>query len=223
MYERQSLLIPEAMQRATVVVVGCGMLGSWTVQSLVRTVRTVIAYDMDEVGPENIGTQSYDFMLIGMNKAQALSMSLQGFRNYLGIPERLTEDDLNLGLEVDAIVSAVDSFEARRMVAAHAERLGAVFIDTRAHGTVGVVLCVKPSDIPSYLATLESDDTAPEPLCGAEGTGFNGLWVASQVTSSLVRHFRGLPVPFKVVHDVGMDLRLMTQMTPSGEGVVLGV
>ena len=217
MYERQALLIPDAMKQASALVVGCGMLGSWTIHSLIRTMRSVIAYDMDTVGLENIGTQAYSYSDETMNKAQAMSMHLQGF-GYIAVPERFEDGPDMATFEV--VVSAVDSFDARRLVADFALQSGAkYFIDTRAHGTVGVVVFVEAKDIPAYLATLESDETAPEPLCGAEGTGFNGMWVAQYLTGALARGFGGLPVNYKVVHDAGMDARILTEATaPQLEG-----
>jgi len=214
MHERQSLLIPDPMKRAHALVVGCGMLGSWTIHSLVRTMASVVAYDFDTVGPENIGTQAYSFSDETMNKAQAMSMHLQGFE-YQGRAERLTSDtQITAGRGDIVVVSAVDSFEARRLVADVAQKLGAVlFVDTRAAGTVGVVVTVRPDDLPVYLATLEDDATAPEPECGAEGTGFVGMWTAQYVTGSIARFFRGLPTAYKVVHDAGMDTRVLTMAT----------
>lgn len=214
MYERQALLIPDGMKRATAIVVGCGMLGSWTLHSLVRTMRGAFGFDFDTVGPENIGTQAFSFSDETMNKANALSMHMQGLP-YSAIPVAF-EGTISFpaGRGPLVVVSAVDSFEARRMVAQATKDYGAdLFIDTRAAGTVGVVVTAKPEDLGAYIATLESDVDAPNPECGAEGTAFVGLWTAAQVTSSIARHFRGLPVAYKVVHDVGMDARILTQAT----------
>lgn len=214
MFQRQSLLIPDAMKQAQAIVIGCGMLGSWTIHSLVRSMHNVIAYDFDAVGPENIGTQAYSYSDESMNKALAMSMHLQGF-NYEGRPVALDNGDIRRNvMHAEVIVSAVDSFEARRLVAETALTMNAdLFIDTRAHGTVGVVVTVKPQDLPAYLATLEDDETAPDPECGAEGTGFLGMWVAQYVTGSIARYFRGLPTAYKVVHDAGMDARILTEAT----------
>lgn len=211
LFERQALLIPDAMKRATAVIVGQGMLGSWLSHSLVRTMRNVVGIDFDTVGQENLGTQAFSAAELTMNKAQAMLMHMQGLP-YVAWPYRLTYADSPDSNAV--IISAVDSFEARRMVAQKALDTGAqYFIDTRAAGTVGVVVFCTPSDIEAYLATLESDEDAPVAACGAEGTAFVGLWVAAQVTSSIVRAFRGLPVPYKVVHDVGMDARIHVEAT----------
>lgn len=211
LFERQALLIPDGMKRTTAVIVGQGMLGSWLSHSLARTMRGVIAYDMDTVGPENLGTQAFTASDVTMNKAKAMLMHMQGLP-YYAVPERFDNDLSRVPNGGRVVVSAVDSFEGRRAVAKAAfEASASYFIDTRAAGTVGVVVFCTPSDIEAYLATLESDEDAPPPACGAEGTAFVGLWVAAQVTSSIVRAFRGLPVPYKVVHDVGMDLRVMTQ------------
>jgi hypothetical protein len=221
---RQTLLIPQAMQDCTVVLVGLGMLGSWTAHVLSRTCKGVIGYDFDTVGNENIGTQAYDQLDVGTDKAAALAGDLIGLP-FTSFAQRFDgalkgEDIRTYGYSPATtdplvVVSAVDSFEGRRMVAEWAKSHADLFIDTRAHGTVGVVVTVPVIRQPGlldvggaialYLKELESDGaSAPDPQCGAEGTAFVGLWVAQQVASTMVRHFMGLPVPYKTVYDVAM-------------------
>ena len=223
---RQTLLIPQGMRNCTVVLVGLGMLGSWTAHALSRTCRTVVGYDFDEVGPENVGTQAYNVFERGVPKAVALQASLTGL-SFKGIDQQFDSsaevpwgDTFSRAL---VVVSAVDSMAGRRMVAEWALQHGAnLFVDTRAHGTVGVVVATSPwvGEDPDrnisqaharYLDELESDDAVPAAQCGAEGTAFVGLWVAQQVTSSILRHFKGLPVPYKVVREVAMDCELLRE------------
>lgn len=231
---RQTLLIPEDMKQATVVLVGLGMLGSWTAHVLARTCRQVIGFDFDTVGVENIGTQAYDERTIGDSKASAMQRSLIGFP-FKGLPERFdsealyqfADDTLRAGPYPMVVVSAVDSFAGRRMVAEWAAKHAELFLDTRAHGTVGVVITAPTMAVfvdganisqamARYLDTLESDESAPAPACGAEGTAFVGQWIASQVASSILRFFKGLPVPYKVVRDVAMDMELAREEAPAG-------
>lgn len=227
---RQTLLIPDGMKQATVVLVGLGMLGSWTAHVLARTCRQVIGFDFDTVDVENIGTQAYDDSDVGIAKASALWAQLRGFP-FVGYPVRFEYSGEGMGPEYGrplVVVSAVDSFAGRRMVAEWAAQHADLFIDTRAHGTVGVVITVPNAreQFPEpridytfdvYLDTLESDDTAPAPACGAEGTAFVGQWVASQVASSILRYFRGLPVAYKVVRDVAMDMELSREEVPMAQ------
>ncbi len=107
------------------------------------------------------------------------------------------------------------------MMARLAERNAAdLFIDTRTDGTVCTVVAVTPGHIAGYLAHLEDDATAPAPNCGAEGTAFSGMYHAVQVTSVINRYLRGLPVPYKTVHDVGLDVRLYTEFAQPEEVAV---
>lgn len=204
---RQELLIPKGMKDATVIVVGLGMLGSWVSHALARSCGHVMGYDFDTVGHENVGTQAYVPVEVGLGKAAALHSHLIGLP-FKAFNERFTADMRYGGGSPLVIVSCVDSFEGRRMVAEWAAKHADLFIDTRAHGTVGVVIAAtlqNGRDIPGYLATLESDEDAPAPQCGAEGTAFVGMWVAAQVASTMVRFFRGLPYAYKVVQDIGLD------------------
>lgn len=217
---RQQQLISETAQNATIMLVGLGMLGSWTAHTLARMVARVHGYDFDTVGAENIGTQAYSLHDSSCSKSEALMGSLYGLA-FAGHPERfgpLTPVPSGAPNPL-VVISAVDSFEGRRMVAEWAQkRCADLFIDTRAHGTVGVVLVVAPNQLATYLETLESDDGAPIPACGTEGTAFVGMWVASQVASLINRYCAGLPTPHKQVYDVGMDDRLMLGWT-AGKGI----
>lgn len=201
---RQHELIPEDLQNASVLVVGTGMLGSWTCEALARIAGDVRAYDFDMVGPENVGTQAFCETQIGAPKVVALADRLDGLP-YTGYAYRMSPEE-QIPYAIDVVVSAVDSMAARRMCAERALSLGAdLFVDTRAHGTIGVVCAILGADIEDYLSTLESDENVPEPACGLEGTAFVGLWVAQQVASTLVRHYRGMTSPTKLVYDVAMS------------------
>ena len=141
-------------------------------------------------------------------------MGLEGFDALWVLNEPVTEEaDFSKftsgGL---VVISAIDSFAGRAMMARLAQRAYAsLFIDTRTDGTVVTTVSVLPGHIEAYLATLEDDESAPEPACGMEGTAFAGMYHAVQVTSVINRVFRGLPVPYKTVHDVGLDVRLHTE------------
>lgn len=209
---RQSKLIPEDLQRASILVVGTGMLGSWVCEALSRIAGEVHGVDFDVVGPENIGTQAFNEQQVGAPKVLALAERLAGLP-YTGHAYKFEETISPASLDLRpvenyplVVVSAVDSFAARKMVAQWAiANKASLFIDTRAHSTIGVV-CARPYDgMLQYINTLESDGVAPDPECGTEGTAFVGLWVAQQVAATLVRFFRGIPSPVKLVYDVAMS------------------
>jgi hypothetical protein len=203
------------------------MLGSWTAHVLARTCQQVYGWDFDTVGLENLGTQAYSALDEGLPKAAVLQAHLGGhpFSGWaFEFDGKGSYSPWDSGPLV--VISAVDSFTGRRTVAEWAAPRADLFIDTRAHGTVGVVLACPASphsadaalernpSLRHYLETLESDDSAPTPQCGAEGTAFVGMWVAQQVASTMVRFFKGLPVPYKVVRDVALDLGLVSEAEP---------
>lgn len=220
--QRQSLLIAPGMKQGTAIIGGLGMNGSWIAQSLVRTMRNVIGFDMDTVGAENIGTQAYLPKHIGSPKAMSMSMQLEGFDSFSAEDLKLDEAcSFLLNPRPIVVISAIDSFAGRAMMARLAVKSESVlFIDTRTDGTVVTTVSVLPGHIEGYLATLEDDASAPEPACGAEGTAFAGMYHAVQVTSAINRVFKGLPVPYKTVHDVGLDVRLLTEFAQPVKEVV---
>lgn len=216
---RQSRLIPQGMQEANVMLVGLGMGGSWMAHALTRCVGHVYGWDMDEVGPENVGTQAFGMHHIGMNKADAMVAQLVGLP-FTGSHHRweasLDDSPADLGIMGSGpliVVSGVDTFEGRRLLARWADRWAQLFIDCRIHGTVSGVITVSPTvsglSTEEYLKDLtEVQNNAPEPACGMEGTAFVAMWEASQVCNTIRRAMMGMRVPPKVVQDVGFDNRI---------------
>lgn len=214
-YLRQNFLLSPAMKNATVIQVGAGMLGSWMVNSLGRTVNRVVLYDFDTVGPENIGTQAFDVASVGVLKVEALHLD--------GLPVQMVPEAFPVGEDIDDIlpwydrankvvlVSCVDNFETRKLLAYWAQDNHVdLFVDTRAHANVGVVYTVKYQDLDAYIEELENTPPPPPAACGTEGTAYVGMWVASRATGSINLALQGLPTAFKLVHDVSMgeDLEL---------------
>lgn len=66
------LLTDEAVRGTQVTMVGVGSVGSWATLALMKMGFSVVVWDEDEVGEENVGTQLYGFGQIGMKKVDAL-------------------------------------------------------------------------------------------------------------------------------------------------------
>lgn len=231
-FVRQSLLIPDKMRSADVLLIGAGMIGSWTAHSLARTVGRVLCFDGDKVSRENIGTQAYTSLDVGQYKSVNLGdFGLQGlpFDAHMSMFDPTHDESTGemhptlgeLGIESDRpriVVSAVDNMHSRWLIARWAGRYADLFVDGRVHGNVAAVYTVQPGrgDIERYMSEIERDGPPPKALCGAEGTAYVGMWVASTITATINRWARGLPVPFSVVHDVLMGQDLSTVGTAEG-------
>lgn len=212
---RQAQIIHPDLLRAGVVIGGVGMLGSWTALALARCCATVTIYDPDEVEDVNSGNQAYHGMHSGLPKVRALADLASGLplRAFEGLfPLDKSGDDIlhqaNMQWEEErpplVVISAVDSFEARKAIAnwAHYNK-AAVFVDTRAQAEIAVT-CIVPGDfIPKYLAEETiTDEEAPDEPCGLNGTGYVGMRVASRVCGGLQSFFSGMNPPFVLVENV---------------------
>lgn len=215
-YIRQYQLIAGPLRESMVAIAGVGMLGSWAAHALARVAGQTHFWDFDDVGPENIGTQAYSEGDLGFNKAVCMAGALTGLPITGHRDAFPLEPPARIGLIVPneaplIVVSAVDSFKARREIAEWAQKYARVFVDLRAHSTVGVVCIVPNKRLPEYLATLETDAMAPEAACGMEGTGFVGMQVAAIATAQLNQYFRGMPTAFKQVFDVATGDTLLSE------------
>lgn len=218
---RQEEIIHPDFHKALVLIAGCGMLGSWSALAIARCAQHVMLFDHDIVEDVNSGNQAYNAKGVGIPKVQALyelgtGLPLSAHEGLFPIeatPDSLRLASKHLFMEEDiplVVVSAVDSFQARMQIAAWARMHNAtLFIDTRAMAEIAVVACVPHAHIERYLRDECIDDAqAPDAPCGLHGTAYVGQYVAALVTARINTHFRGLPVPFITVDDVGMGHRL---------------
>jgi hypothetical protein len=190
-----------------VIVVGAGMTGSWSALALARMVGQVHIYDFDTVEEENVGVQAYTAEHIGMNKAQAVEM-IGGGLPLRGHNENFFESDFPLP-PVEAIIACVDSIDARsRLAQWTAESYTRFLIDTRVLGEIACLHAVDRSDLSDYVQSLPTENTLTHAPCGAKGTAYAGMWVASQVCTIVNAIGRGLPLPPKLVWHVGMNEKL---------------
>lgn len=186
---RHEGLIAPGLIDLPIWVIGCGTIGSWVIHNLIRLgFRDIVAWDFDRVGPENIASQCFtmgdaidphDIQGRGIRKVHAISRLEEDVMTPVGgdFTPRVTTiasefnrenyDGAN-GFDDRAIViSAVDSLEARRLIAtkaaeAHVHR----FIDFRMGALFGSVLFVGPMAWDSYFETLDVP-FIEETECGA--------------------------------------------------------
>ena len=201
LHSRFSQLVPQATRSMTALIAGAGMTGSWTALALARMVKEVHIWDFDTVEPANLGVQAYDQIDLHMNKALALAGKA------LGLP--LTGHAERFPREIrpcDVLILAVDSMAARREIAYDAADQDVTFIiDPRILGEMACIHPVMHNDLPEYLRTLPTDAEVTNAPCGAQGTAFTGMWVASQICAIVNNFGRGLPLPPKLVWHVGLN------------------
>ena len=215
---RQAQIIHPAMARATVIVAGAGMLGSWTAHALARAVGKLIIYDGgDHVEAPNLGNQAYNRLDIGESKNVALKSALWGLPVHTH-DESFPASDVE-PINVDVVVSCVDTLGGREAIAKWClQNSIPLFIDTRAQGEVAVICTAKPNQIAEYLRCMPKAHEVEERRCGAVGSAYAGMWVASQVAATINAYYRALPLQKLLVWHVGLNQEIKRTMYNDIEG-----
>ena len=181
---RQHQLLAPNTPKLRVLVYGAGMLGSWVTHALARMVEEVVVWDGgDHVEEGNIGNQAYNELDVGGYKASALQLSLGGLR--VQVRNEMFPSLLGPGEPVpNIVVACADSMASRYEGAAWCRREKVpLFIDTRASGLDATIITVLTGEYDRYMADLPSDDQLEGVPCGATGTAFVGMFMASRVAS----------------------------------------
>ena len=212
LHDRFANIVPESTFETRAMVIGAGMTGSWTALALARMVKSVVLYDFDTVEEHNVGVQAYHEGHIGMSKVEAVKNMA------FGLPLEIRDrpfpdgyfDEHSAGPffnpEHHIIVSCVDSIAARSNIAVAAIRHDIPYlIDTRVLGETCFVQAIERSGFQAYIDALPGDDVLIHAKCGAKGTAYAGLWVASQVCRLVNTINRGMPLPPPLVWHVGMN------------------
>lgn len=215
-YDRVRQLVPPATRKLSVMVIGAGMVGSWTAAALARMVGSVTIVDFDAVENVNVGVQMYTPHDVGLTKVDAVLQHLAG------LPILAMQDDFELmadkDFEVDVLVSALDSMSGRTTLFRQFVRLGLskLWVDVR---VMGELVCVLTStqDVQSqvkYTATLLAEDAVEEAPCGAEGTVYSGMFSGARVAAVINNWARGIPVAPKEVWHTGLMQHLDPAESP---------
>ncbi|HRQ74237.1 MAG TPA: ThiF family adenylyltransferase [Phycisphaerales bacterium] len=181
-YHRQMLLprIGEAGQQrlaaSSVLLVGCGALGSVSADLLVRAgVGRLVLIDRDLVEPTNLQRQTlYTEADVGMPKAEAARRRLAAANSGVRIVAHVADftgdaaEDLAEG-PIDAVVDGTDNFETRLVLNDLAVERGVPFVYAGVVGTCGTTMTVIPGrtaclrclvDVPPPPGALPTCDTA---------------------------------------------------------------
>lgn len=207
---RQSRLVEPSFREAEVMVIGAGMVGSWTALLLARQVHTVSVWDDDIVSLENLGTQAFNDLDVGLYKVTAIERQTFGIGNVVVRSRRFPEPGIHSSpmCEKLFVVSAVDSMEGRRRIAEWCrDEICDGFIDGRVLGEIAARYFLTSSeDYDWYLENkMPSDEDVPPVTCGATGTPYVGMWLASRIVATLNNHCKGIPERRELVWHVGLN------------------
>lgn len=156
-YDRQKLLSgfgdkgQEALERASVLIIGAGGLGSPTSLYLAGAgIGRIGIVDGDTVNPTNLHRQIlYDESKCGMNKAECAAERLRSLNSGITVtpyPFMLDRDNaMELISGYDIVIDGCDNFPTRYLVSDICERLGKTYVYGAVSDTSGFVsvLCLK--------------------------------------------------------------------------------
>lgn len=188
------------VKKKTIIVAGCGGIGSWTVLLLSRMKpASIFIYDDDIVEIGNMSGQLYRNSDIGKFKVDALAAMVSEYALYssvFAINEKFTGDTE----ASDIMICGFDNMRARKVFfnkwSSHValkspdKRKNCLFIDARLAAEEFQILCIKGDDEYNILRYrsefLFSDEEADATQCSYKQTSFCANMVASYMVNLFV-------------------------------------
>lgn len=194
-YARQRLLPQvgpqgqEKLRASTVVVAGCGALGSFQADLLARAgVGRLVLIDRDILELHNLQRQtlfSEQDVHDRIPKAEAAARRLRGINSQIitaAVVTDLTAANVeNLLSPADVVVDGTDNFETRYLLNDACVKAGKPYVYGGVLGTQGTVLTVRPGEGPCLRCVFpEPPDPDGLPTCETAGVLNTAVaWVAS--------------------------------------------
>lgn len=178
-YDRQKLLSgfgdkgQEALERASVLIIGAGGLGSPTSLYLAGAgIGRIGIVDGDTVNPTNLHRQIlYDESKCGMNKAECAAERLRSLNSGITVTPYPFMLDRNNAMELisgyDIVIDGCDNFPTRYLVSDICERLGKPYVYGAVSDTSGFVSVLCRKD-PAKGRMWTYRDLFPEELADGE-------------------------------------------------------
>lgn len=180
-YKRQVGMFDPERVNAHITIAGLGNIGSHTALALARMgIKRFSLFDFDSIEEHNLSSQAYALEEVGQKKVDAIAIAMRRLNPAVEIE---THDAPFTGKEMKGtiLISAVDSMEARRTIAAGLPDV--YVVDGRMGGGQIEVWSQKAAEWPR---TLEKDgDTDP---CGARFISYTSYIIAGLIANNVKRH-----------------------------------
>lgn len=185
-YKRQlGMFDPSQYPHLRVSIAGLGNIGSHTALALARMgLPRFKLYDFDVVEPHNLASQAYSAHDVGKPKVEAIAEYMRALNPGVQL-ELHTEKCTGAGANCDIFISAVDSVEARKEIAAGLAEIAFV-IDGRVGGGQLEVYSQPASE---WAATIP--ETADEDPCGMRFISYTSYLIAGLIANNVKRHLKG--------------------------------
>lgn len=210
---RQTELVHPSIVELTVLIVGCGGIGSNAAIILASMgVRNFILYDDDVVSIENLFPQNFSRSALGQPKAQALADFLQYNFNVSTVEVHCQRYEQQPH-KVDVVIIGVDTMRDRvsiwKFVRAKNSLTYRLWIDGRMGGQEAHVIAFLANDTQArrhyQLHELPTHPIPPLP-CGQKATAYLTKGFICGIIGARVRNFvEQAPVPYKTMVNPTID------------------
>lgn len=185
---RQSEILNDKELATSVLLVGCGAVGSNLLQQLVKMgLSNVTLFDADHVSVENMNSQGFTPPDIGKNKAELCAQYAALFGlTYQTNARHWTGQSFAQKI----VICGADSMEVRKNMfeSAIANKKSELFLESRMAAQKSIIFCVDLSNeaqVESYRRTLYSDADAVQSSCTNKATIFCASVTAGLLTNSV--------------------------------------
>ncbi len=205
---QQDVLPPEKLVKLSVVVIGCGAVGSFTVLTLAKMgVTAITVFDGDTVEEHNLPNQWYKPDHVGMNKTDALWDIVYDFT---GVELRANAHHYTREALAGLVICCVDTMDTRLRIWREVKKFKPdLYIDARMGAEVGKVHVVQPHDPTScrrYEADLYPSSEAFHAPCTAKATVYCAAGLAAHIAAIVAGHVNGRQVRGVVVDWVNLEV-----------------
>jgi molybdopterin/thiamine biosynthesis adenylyltransferase len=209
-YTRQvDIFNPEQFKDIKIGVVGVGSVGSFVVLTLAKMgFKNITVWDDDTVEEHNLPNQFYPLITIGKPKVFALAAIIDSMTGAIIIPNncKFTTETYQ---QVDILISAVDSIEARRAIWKCGKE-HQLYIDSRMGGEYIRIFTIRgQGDYTHYEKSLER--AGIQLPCTARTIIYNVLANASLVALLVKKFLKKEPISREITFD--MKNMLLMNMT----------
>jgi molybdopterin/thiamine biosynthesis adenylyltransferase len=190
LFARSAGLLARSLTDRRVLVAGCGSVGSYLAEQLVRSgIGSITLVDPDAVEPPNLSRSVYDLSDVGRPKVEALARRLLNINPTINVELRKSEiGDLgsaelnNLVSANDLVVGATDDARAQLAVNrfAYARQVPAVFVGLYA-GAAGGEVIVSTPPLACYGCATSVRHQDPQAVALAPGIDYGTGRLAGEV------------------------------------------
>lgn len=196
----------------TIIIGGCGGIGSPLAYLLARQGHELYLYDDDTYEDLNMGSQLIEPSMIGENKAQALTAKIvreTGNVKVNPLAERFTENSMAANI----MIAAFDNMESRKVMiqrwwkyqTEEKEKVPGeinMFMESGMEAEFGAIKTItRKSHYKQWLDEFTPDDAMSQPVCSFRATAHNSFIMAGLMVSILNNHI--------VNKTQGLALRMM--------------